>query len=222
MPRLRPRRPSPAMVVALLALFVALGGASYAAIKIPSNSVGSAQLKTNAVVSTKINSGAVTAKAIRNDAVGLKAIADKAVGQRALADQAVNGAKIASKAVGVSDIADQAVGTRALATKSVNAAKLNVPYTSVVAFSPVIETGQTGYRNVRAKCPSNHRVVSGGGGWVGPTTTDPLETASFITGSRPFPPSAGNSVQNEWEVYGNDTSTGSRRLMAIAICIPKS
>jgi hypothetical protein len=210
------------MVVALLALFIAMGGASYAAIKIPKNSVGSAQLKTNAVVSTKINSGAVTAKAIRNGAVGLKAIADKAVGQRALADQAVNSAKIASRAVGVSDINDQAVGTRALATKSVNAAKLNVPYSSVVAFSPVINTGQTGYRNVRAKCPSNHRVVSGGGGWVGPTTTDPLETASFITGSRPFPPSAGNSVQNEWEVYGNDASTGSRRLMAIAICIPKS
>ena len=47
---LRPRRPSPAMVVALLALFIALGGASYAAIKIPDNSVGAAQLKTNAVV----------------------------------------------------------------------------------------------------------------------------------------------------------------------------
>ena len=65
MPPLRPRRPSPAMVVALLALFIALGGASYAAIKIPDNSVGAAQLKTNAVVSTKLNSGAVTAKAIR-------------------------------------------------------------------------------------------------------------------------------------------------------------
>jgi len=37
-----------------MALFVALGGASYAAIKIPKNSVGSAQIKKNAVTSAKV------------------------------------------------------------------------------------------------------------------------------------------------------------------------
>jgi hypothetical protein len=44
--RLLPRRPSPAMVVALLTLFVALGGSSYAAAQklLPKDSVGSAQV----------------------------------------------------------------------------------------------------------------------------------------------------------------------------------
>ena len=37
-------RPSPAMIVALAALFVALGGTSYAAFSLPKNSVGSAQM----------------------------------------------------------------------------------------------------------------------------------------------------------------------------------
>src|SRR4051794_30824494 len=45
----RLRLPSPAMSVALLALFVAMGGAGYAALKLPRNSVGTAQLKANAV-----------------------------------------------------------------------------------------------------------------------------------------------------------------------------
>ena len=48
------QRPSPAMVVALIALFVALGGASYAAVTLPRNSVGAAQLKKGAVTPPKV------------------------------------------------------------------------------------------------------------------------------------------------------------------------
>jgi hypothetical protein len=42
--RIKGHRPSPAMLVALIALFVALGGTSYAAMKLPANTVGSAQV----------------------------------------------------------------------------------------------------------------------------------------------------------------------------------
>lgn len=38
----------------MIALFVALGGASYAAVKIPKNSVGASQIKKNAVSSSKV------------------------------------------------------------------------------------------------------------------------------------------------------------------------
>ena len=45
-----------------MALFVALGGASYAAIKIPKNSVGAAQIKKNAVTSAKVKDRSLLAK----------------------------------------------------------------------------------------------------------------------------------------------------------------
>ena len=45
--------------IALLALFIALGGTSYAAIKLPANSVGSAQLKNKAVTPKKVSPAAV-------------------------------------------------------------------------------------------------------------------------------------------------------------------
>jgi Collagen triple helix repeat (20 copies) len=47
-------RPSPAFVVALIALFVALGGTGYAALRLPKNSVGTVQLVNGAVTKTKI------------------------------------------------------------------------------------------------------------------------------------------------------------------------
>jgi hypothetical protein len=63
--------PSPAFVVSLIALFVALGGTSYAAITaLPTNSVGTAQLKNNAVTKAKINDDAVTASKINSSAAG--------------------------------------------------------------------------------------------------------------------------------------------------------
>jgi hypothetical protein len=53
------RRPSPAIVISSVALFLSLGGVGYAAITIPSNSVGTSALKNNAVSYKKIQPGAV-------------------------------------------------------------------------------------------------------------------------------------------------------------------
>jgi hypothetical protein len=53
-------RPSPALFIACIALAVALGGTSYAAIKLPANSVGTKQLKKNAVTSAKMKNNAIT------------------------------------------------------------------------------------------------------------------------------------------------------------------
>src|SRR5215207_6063743 len=48
--------------VALLALFIALGGTSYAAITLPAGSVGTKQLKKNAVTSKKVKNSSLQAK----------------------------------------------------------------------------------------------------------------------------------------------------------------
>jgi hypothetical protein len=65
------RRPSAAIVISSAALFMSLGGVGYAAISIPNNSVGPAQLKNNAVTNHKISNGAVSYKKIQPGAVGI-------------------------------------------------------------------------------------------------------------------------------------------------------
>ena len=47
--------------VGLLALFLALGGTSYAAVKLPRNSVGTAQIKNHAVTTSKLSTATVKA-----------------------------------------------------------------------------------------------------------------------------------------------------------------
>src|ERR1700759_627964 len=65
------RRPSAAIVISSVALFMSLGGVGYAAISIPNSSVGTAQLKNNAVTNGKIKNGAVTYKKITPGAIGI-------------------------------------------------------------------------------------------------------------------------------------------------------
>jgi hypothetical protein len=94
-------RPSPALVVACVALFVALSGVSFAAVEatVPNNSVGSAQLKSNAVVAAKIASNAVVAAKIASNAVTSAKIASNAVNSAKVADGTLTAADFASGVV---------------------------------------------------------------------------------------------------------------------------
>jgi hypothetical protein len=58
---LRRLRPSPAMVVACIALLFAMTGAGYAAGMLGPNTVGTKQLKKNAVISTKVKNRSLLA-----------------------------------------------------------------------------------------------------------------------------------------------------------------
>lgn len=63
------RRITPSLIVSIIALVVALGGASYAAIKIPKNSVGTKQIKNKAVNSNKVKDGSLLLKDFKSGQV---------------------------------------------------------------------------------------------------------------------------------------------------------
>ena len=92
-------RPNPAMVVACLALFVALGSGAYAAVKLKPNSVKAKNIKTGAVTGPKIGSGAVSTGKIADGAVATAKLAQAAVTSPKLDDLSVNNAKIGLDAV---------------------------------------------------------------------------------------------------------------------------
>ena len=66
---LRFSAPSPALVISLIALFVAIGGTSYAVMRLPAKSVGTLQLQDRSVTQPKLGTGAVTARAVATNAL---------------------------------------------------------------------------------------------------------------------------------------------------------
>jgi len=60
-----------ANVMSTIAVFLALGGVSYAAIEIPPNSVGTAQLKPHTVGTKQLKDGAVGNAQLKFNSVGV-------------------------------------------------------------------------------------------------------------------------------------------------------
>ncbi|HEX5526377.1 MAG TPA: hypothetical protein VFX44_04145 [Solirubrobacterales bacterium] len=71
MKKFRIGRPSPAMIVAIVALVLAMVGTGYAAVNLPKKSVGTAQLKGSAVTNAKIKNGTITGKKLNLKKLGV-------------------------------------------------------------------------------------------------------------------------------------------------------
>lgn len=85
MPKLN-RRPSPALVIACLALFVALGGTGYAAIILPKNSVGAKQIRAGAVGSPEIRNSTIRSGDIAQNTILGRDVRAGTVGSREIAE----------------------------------------------------------------------------------------------------------------------------------------
>jgi len=118
------RRLSFANVTSSLALFVALGGTSYAALQLPRNSVDSREIRTNAVGPTEIRAGAVGASELRTDSVRPSEVAANAVRAGEIASNAVGVEEVAADAIREEEVATGAVGTLEIRDAQVDLADL--------------------------------------------------------------------------------------------------
>jgi hypothetical protein len=75
--RLRRLLPSPAMVVALIALFVAMGGVSYG---VATGYINSREIKNNTIRSKDVRNGTLTARDVKRDAFGGTSVNEGALG----------------------------------------------------------------------------------------------------------------------------------------------
>jgi hypothetical protein len=102
------RRLSFANVTSTLALFVALGGTSYAAITLPSNSVGKSQIRSGAVGKSEAAANSIGASELRTGGVGSKEILTNAVGASEIRPSAIDTDELADKGIGAADLSDAA------------------------------------------------------------------------------------------------------------------
>lgn len=171
----------PATIIASIALFVSLGGVTYAAAtigtkqlktgavtraKIKNRAVSASKLANNAVVTEKLATGAVTPTKLRTGAVTAGKLADGAIQTSNLQNGAVTESKLGSGAVTASKLGGGAVGSAALADGAVTLGKI-APNTvisgrgAVTSFHRQLTNGQTisvatipGFGTLSATCTS--------------------------------------------------------------------
>jgi len=173
---MRPPRPSAPLAVSFLALFVALGGASWAAIHLPPNSVGNAQLQNFSVGNAKLKPFSVGAGKIIPGAVGATQVNSSQVQLRVTSSCPVGAIQSLSAAGNVTctPALPGEYGTQpqsaTLAGTQTQIAAVSLPATptgsSYLAFgnAQVTEVEGTGPQSVDVSCTMS---VAGGSGTEG-------------------------------------------------------
>jgi len=182
-------RPSPAMVVACIALLVALGGTSIAAVTaIAPNSVGTPQIRANAVTTAKIRN---------NNVVG----AD-------IAPNAVTGSDVRNGSLSRDDFAANSIpagpaGPAGPTGPSGLITAISVRQAGVVVGGGTPHNSQYSTQSVTVNCNANEKAISAGTGWSDDAADRELWT------QRLTPIITNNAVTGYRATGGNDSGNSS-------------
>lgn len=198
-------RPSPAMVVACLALLVALGGTSVAAVQaLAPNSVGTAQLRANAVTAPKIRNAQVTNAKLANNAVT----------NSKLRNNSVTGAKVQNGSLSVADFAAGSLpagpagpagpqGPAGAAGPAGTIGPITVRQASAAVPGGTAHNGLYDTETVTVNCAANEKAISAGTGW-----SDDADDRELWT-QRLTPVLTGTNVTGFRGTGGNDSGNAS-------------
>jgi len=170
-------RPSPALVISCVALFLAMAGSAFA-VGVAKNSVRSAQIVDGTVRTVDVRDNAVNAPKIAPDAVGTEEIAENAVGSPEVAqdslsagdlgnasvaspevvDQSLTSADVANESLTSDDLGPNSVGSSEIQTGAIRASELGTIIQ--VSNSTAINGGSNASTSVA--CPAGTTVISGG------------------------------------------------------------
>ena len=202
----RPRRPSAALVVSVIALIVALGGTAYAGGLVPGkNTVGTKQLKKNAVTTSKIKNGQVTNSKLANGAVTASKI--NPTGLTVPNALHANTATTAGSATSAATATNATTAGTASALASI-AIRQGTAVTAPAcgAIAPCAHPSDT---LGTVTCPAGMVAISGG--------AHTSNGGEEISESQPLK-GTGSPVANEWEVFVDNFNTTADTFNAIVSC----
>jgi hypothetical protein len=206
-----------ANVLSCMALFIALGGTAYAAVKLKPNQVKAVNLAKQAVTNAKIKTQAVTSGKIKDGGVNGRDIGAGQVTTEKIGTGAVTGKKIGKKAVSPRTIAEEAVTTDKIGKESIVAAKISASLYSqlvrnVAYFSSESASNNEVSKSAEALCPSGKQAI-GGGARVNGNLQDVA-----ITGSNP---ASTGTARTGWQAFARDVDNvpgGNWSVEAFVVC----
>jgi hypothetical protein len=201
-------RPSPALVLSCVALFMALTGGAFAA-GIAKNTVRSPQIVDGTIRTVDLRDNAVAAGKIAPDAVDTTEIAENGVDSSDVAPETLTSADLGAASVTSSEVADQSLTANDLGPDSVGSSELQAGSIRSSELGAIIQTTNAvtikagANEAVTATCPAGTTVISGGG-------LPGLYAVALVGSIR-----SGNG----WEAYAHSNSGSDTTLTAYAYCL---
>ncbi len=186
-----PRRVSPALIIACIALGIALGGTGFAAVTaaLPVNSVGTPQLKNDAVTSAKIRNGTLVRSDFRSGQL----------------PNGIPGSPGPAGPQGLKGDVGPAGAPGLVGDVTLHSASVTVPaYTILGTYSN---------RAVTANCDAGEKGLGGGADWVGDGDATQLITVL----SAPIYDATAKKITGWRARGGNDTNT-SHQFTVYVLC----
>ncbi|MGE4427606.1 MAG: hypothetical protein AB7G37_14235 [Solirubrobacteraceae bacterium] len=200
----RRRRIGSAHVMAGVAIFVALGGTSYAAVSLPKNSVGSAQIKNGAVAAKDLKKKAVTGSRVASNAITSSKVKDGSLlAQDFKAGELSGGAPGPAGPQGPQGEKGDKGEKGDPGAPGANGTNGVSGYQLVTG--PAVNVAAGDSAQATAACPAGKRVL-GGGYTVGASTGVNMNRS-------------GPSSVTTWYVRVTNTTGGAKSINAQAICI---
>jgi hypothetical protein len=162
------RRPSPAMVIAVIALFLAIGGTTYA-ITLPAGSVGPAQLRPQAVLNSKLYPGAVSNTKMGRGAVTFSKMANNQMTSIKMRNGSLLGEDLAANTVTGAQIDESSLGITRFALVAANGGLVN----SSGGISVAGQAGNTTYVNFGSAVSGRPILATINGGTAGQISAAP-------------------------------------------------
>ncbi|MDQ3934336.1 MAG: hypothetical protein M3340_06855 [Actinomycetota bacterium] len=205
--------------IALVCLFVVLGGSAYAATQLPNNSVGANQIRKNAVAASEIKKDAVSRSEIKRNGVSADEIATNAVnadelnagsvGASEVINESLSGLAIANGTIALADLGPNSVdgskvvegslGGGDVAPGTFLGGKVTVQFEQAAAALGETATGQGTSYDVH--CPEG-QIAIGGGGRGDATDSEFTVTHSSrpITSTTSASPPVDNGTFTGWRI----------------------
>jgi hypothetical protein len=168
-------RPSPAMAISLVALFLALAGSAFAAPKlgiksaqIVDGTIRTVDLRDEAVKSAKVANGTLTADDLGIDSVNSEEIAENAVASPEVAPDSLTAGDLGAASVASSEVADQSLTQDDLGPSSVGSSEIQAGAVRASELGPIVQVSNATQidagknATVAVACPAGTTVISGG------------------------------------------------------------